>query len=85
VLAPQYKYAANIAIRLDRAGMWEDDTQAADQVVVLWEARRSPDGLVSRLGDRFEPRGGVIAMRYPYDNLSGQEAAVNAQLYARKP
>jgi hypothetical protein len=52
---------------------------------VLWEARRSPDGLVARLGDRFEPRGGVIAMRYPYDNLSGQVAAVNAQVYARKP
>ena len=85
VLAPQYKYAANIAIRLDRAGMWEEEAQEADQVVVLWEARRSPDGLVARLGDRFEPRGSVIAMRYPYDNFSGHEAAVNAQLYARKP
>jgi hypothetical protein len=86
VLGPHYKYAANVAIRLGRASPWgEDGAPGADQVVVLWEPKRSPAGIVARLGNGFEARGGVIAMSYPYDNLSGAEAAVNAQVYARKP
>jgi hypothetical protein len=86
VLAPQEKYAANIAIRLDRATPWEEGSDAR-QVVLLWDAKYgpTPGGLVSRLGSDFEPRGAIMAMHYPYDNLSGQKARINAQLYARKP
>jgi 4-amino-4-deoxy-L-arabinose transferase-like glycosyltransferase len=86
VLGPQEKYAANIAIRLDRASTWEEGSDAR-QVVLLWDAKygRTPGGLASRLGSGFEPRGAVMAMDYPYDNLSGQKARLYAQLYARKP
>jgi 4-amino-4-deoxy-L-arabinose transferase-like glycosyltransferase len=86
VLGSQEKYAANVAVRLDRADVWEEGS-GANQVVVVWDARRrqSPDELVARLGNGFEPRGAVMAMTYPYDNLSGAQAQLNAQLYARNP
>ncbi len=86
VLGPQDKFAANIAIRLDRAHAWEEQ-KPTDQVVVLWEPKpgRSPDGAAARLGSAFEPRGAVMTMSFPYDNFSGEKARLNAQLYARKP
>jgi 4-amino-4-deoxy-L-arabinose transferase-like glycosyltransferase len=86
VLGPQDRYAANIAIRLDRATRWEEGS-TADQVVVLWEAKagRSPEGLAASLGDAFEPRGAPLTLHHPYDNLSGIEARLQAQLYARRP
>jgi 4-amino-4-deoxy-L-arabinose transferase-like glycosyltransferase len=86
VLAPHDKFGANIAIRLDRAKRWEGGPPP-DQVVILWEPKngRTPRGLIARLGDGFEPRSDVMTLNYPYENLSGQEAQLNAQLYARKP
>jgi 4-amino-4-deoxy-L-arabinose transferase-like glycosyltransferase len=86
VLGSHDKYGANIAARLERAQRWEEGS-AASQVVVLWEPKpgRSPNGLAARLGDGFEPRGPVIAMDAPYENLSGEVARLNGQLYARKP
>ena len=86
VLGPQDKFAANIAIRLDRARAWEERVPT-DQVVVLWDPKsaRSPDGAAARLGSAFEPRGAVITMNFPYDNFSGQKARLNAQVYMRRP
>lgn len=86
ILAAHDKYGANVAIRLDRASRW-DEASPSDQVVVLWEpkAGRSTGGTPARLKDAYEPRGAVIPMAFPYDNLSGQKAQLNAQLYARKP
>ena len=86
ILAHQRKFAANIAIRLDHARIWEDGMRP-ERVVVLWDAKAgdAPQTLVAELGDGFEPRGDIMRMRYPYDNFSGQEARLNAQLYARKP
>jgi len=86
VLADQRKVAANIAIKLDDAVMWEDGMRR-DKVVVLWgtKAGDMPKSLVAGLGEGFEPRGEVMTMTYPYDNFSGQKARLNAQFYARKP
>jgi hypothetical protein len=87
VLSQQDKYAANIAIRLDRASGWDAD-MPADQVVVLWDrgkTARRPDGLIGKLGSTYEPRGAEMDLRYPYQNFSGIEARLKAQLYARKP
>ena len=72
------------------ASVWDDadaDAPPLNQVVVLWPAKSEtpPSDLVAKLGDAYAPRGSVLAMRYPYDNLSGQEARLNAQFYARKP
>lgn len=86
VLAQQEKFAANIAIRLERALIWEAGS-TSDRAILLWEPKsdQPPRGLVAKLGDRFEPSGEVIRMRAPYDNFSGEEARLNAQFYARKP
>jgi 4-amino-4-deoxy-L-arabinose transferase-like glycosyltransferase len=86
VLGPHDKYGANIAARLERAERWGEGS-GAGQVVVLWEPKpgRSPNGLAARLGSGFTPRGAVIAMDAPYENLSGELARLNGQLYARKP
>jgi 4-amino-4-deoxy-L-arabinose transferase-like glycosyltransferase len=85
VLGPHDKYGANIAARLGRASRWEEGSNA-DHVVILWDkAGRAPNGLAAKLGSGFEPRGAIIAMNAPYENLSGEEARLNAQLYARKP
>jgi hypothetical protein len=86
VIGHQDKYAANIAIRVDGARMWEAGSPS-DRVLILWDPRTGslPVGLAARLGDGFEPRGDVMAMVYPYDNRSGHKARLNAQLYARKP
>jgi hypothetical protein len=86
VVAHQDKYAANIAIRVDGAQLWEEGSRP-DQVLIVWDPKsgRKPDGLIARLGEGFEPRGEVMAMTYPYENFSGQKARLNAQLYARKP
>jgi hypothetical protein len=86
VAAHHEKYAANIAIRLDRAQMW-DDGSPPDRVLILWDPKsaRPPSSLMEKLGDRFEPRGDMIAMTFPYANYSGYRARLNAQLYARKP
>jgi 4-amino-4-deoxy-L-arabinose transferase-like glycosyltransferase len=86
ILAHQRKIAANIAIRLDRASVWEDGMQP-ERVVVLWDAKAGepPQSLVAKLGDGVEPRGEIMRMSYPYDNFSGYQARLNAQLYARKP
>jgi hypothetical protein len=87
VIGPHDKYGANIAVRLQRAEPWDDGSRA-DQVVVLWEPkneRSGPNGLAGRLGSGFAPRGPAIVMNAPYDNFSGEEARLNAQLYARKP
>lgn len=86
VMSPHDKYAANIVIRLPRAALWKQDG-LADQVVILWDNRsgRKPEGLIARLGPAYAPRGPELSMRHPYDNLSGAEARVKAQLYARTP
>ncbi len=86
ILAHQRKIAANIAIRLDRASVWEDGMRP-ERVVVLWDAKAGepPQSLVAELGDGVEPRGEIMRMSYPYDNFSGYQARLNAQLYARKP
>lgn len=86
VLGAHDKYGANIAIRLERAERWLKGS-AADQVMVLWEPKRShsPNETAAMLGSDFEPRGGVLAMNAPYENLSGEHARLSGQLYARKP
>ena len=86
ILAHQRKVAANIAIRLDRASIWEEGTRP-ERVVVLWDGKTGdpPRGLVADLGDGFELRGEIMRMSYPYDNFSGQQARLNAQAYARRP
>lgn len=86
ILAHQRKFAANIAIRLDRASVWEDGMQPA-QVVIVWDGKVAdpPQDHIAELGGGFEPRGDIMRMSYPYDNFSGQQARLNAQLYARKP
>ena len=86
ILAHQRKVAANIAIRLDRASIWEEGMRS-ERVVILWDAKAGdpPQALAVALGDGFEPRGEMMRMSYPYDNFSGQQARLNAQLYARKP
>ena len=86
VLAHHDKYAANIAIRVEGATMWEDGAHP-NQVLILWDPKsgRTPSGLIAKLGKAFEPRGDVMAMIYPYDNLSREKARLNAQLYARRP
>lgn len=86
IAAHHEKYAANIAIRLDRAHMWNDGSQP-DRVLILWDPKsaRLPSSLMAKLGDRFEPRGDMMAMTFPYTNYSGHRARLNAQLYARKP
>jgi hypothetical protein len=86
ILAHQRKIAANIAIRLDRASIWEDGMRP-ERVVLLWDAKAGepPQSLVAALGDGVEPRGEIMRMSYPYDNFSGYQARLNAQLYARKP
>ena len=86
ILAHQRKFAANIAIRLNGAGIWEEGMRP-ERVVLLWDAKAGdpPQAMVAELGDGFEPRGGVMRMSYPYDNFSGRQASLNAQLYARKP
>jgi hypothetical protein len=86
VAAHQDKYAANIAIRVSGAQIWEDGSRP-DQVLIVWDPKsgRAPRGLIAKLGDGFEPRGEAMAMTYPYTNFSGQKARLNAQLYARKP
>jgi hypothetical protein len=86
VLASHDKYGANIATRLERAERWEEGSNA-DQVVVLWDPKssRGPDGQAAKLGNGFAPRGPAIVMNAPYENLSGEEARLSAQLYARKP
>jgi 4-amino-4-deoxy-L-arabinose transferase-like glycosyltransferase len=86
ILAHQRKFAANIAIKLDHASIWEAGMRP-EQVVVLWDAKAgdAPQALVAELGDGFDPHGEIIQMSFPYDNFSGQQARLNAQFYARKP
>ena len=87
IMAHQRKFAANIAIKLDHASVWEADMQPR-RVVVLWEPKAGeapPQRLVAALGDAFEPRGEIMRMSSPYDNFSGVTAWLNAQIYARKP
>jgi 4-amino-4-deoxy-L-arabinose transferase-like glycosyltransferase len=80
------KFAANIAIRLDRARLWQEGSQP-DKLLILWDAKsaRPPSSLIAKLGDRFEPRGDMMAMTFPYANYSGHMARLNAQLYTPKP
>ncbi len=86
ILAQQRKYAANIAIWLSQVRFWEDDLNS-DKVLLLWEPKsmQPPKKLMVKLGDRFEARGEVMTMSYPYENFSGEQARLYAQLYARKP
>lgn len=86
IMAHQRKFAANIAIKLDNASVWEAGMRP-ERVVVLWEAKSGqvPQRLVDALGDGFEPRGDVMQMIQPYDNFSGVIARLNAQAYVRKP
>ncbi|WP_088343525.1 MULTISPECIES: glycosyltransferase family 39 protein [Rhodomicrobium] len=86
ILAQQRRAAANLAIRLDRASVWEEGSRP-DQVVLLWDGRQDapPKDLIEQLGTGFEPRGAPLKMSYPYDNFSGHRAGLNAWVYARKP
>jgi 4-amino-4-deoxy-L-arabinose transferase-like glycosyltransferase len=86
VLTDQEKYAANIAIRLKDAGVWEEMDQPGE-VAMIWRQRsdQPPADLVAKLGSNYEPRGGVLALSFPYDNLSGHTAHLKARIYARKP
>ena len=86
ILADKRKFAANIAIKLHQASIWEEGMRP-DQVVVVWDAKAGdePRSLVTELGDGFQPQGEVMKMSFPYDNFSGQQARLNAQFYARKP
>jgi hypothetical protein len=86
VTAHQEKFAANIAIRVDGGHIWEEGA-TPEQLVVIWDAKSAslPGKLATRIGGGFTARGPVMAMSFPYDNLSGQTARLNAQLYARKP
>lgn len=86
ILADKRKFAANLAIKLDHASIWQEGMRP-DQLVVLWEAKAGdePKALVAEVGDGFQPRGEVMKMSFPYDNFSGQQARLNAQFYARKP
>jgi 4-amino-4-deoxy-L-arabinose transferase-like glycosyltransferase len=86
VTAHQDKFAANIAIRVEGGQMWEEGARP-EQLVVVWDAKSAsiPRKLAARIGEGYEPRGDVMAMSFPYDNLSGQTARLNAQLYARRP
>jgi hypothetical protein len=86
VLTDQEKYAANIAIRLKDAGVWEEMDQPGE-VAMIWRQRsdQPPADLVAKLGPHYEPRGGVLALSFPYDNLSGHTAHLKARIYARKP
>jgi hypothetical protein len=86
VTAHQEKVAANIAIRVDGGQIWEEGA-TPEQLVAVWDPKSAsmPGKLAARIGEGYEPRGAVMAMSFPYDNLSGQTARLNAQLYARRP
>lgn len=87
VVASQDKIAANIAIRVDGATMWEEGA-LPKQVLVLWDPKLGgsiPAKLTTRIFEGYEPRGEMMVMAFPYDNFSGQTARLNALLYTRRP
>jgi hypothetical protein len=85
ILADQEKYAANLAIRLPNAAVWGQIDQPGE-IAIVWRDRslEVPLVLTQQLGDAYEPRGAAIHMSFPYDNLSGQVAKLNARLYIRR-
>jgi hypothetical protein len=86
ILAEKRKFAANLAIKLDHASIWDEGTRP-DHVVILWDAKASnqPGALAAELGEGFTPQGEVLSMNFPYDNFSGHKVRLKAQFYARKP
>lgn len=86
ILADQEKYAANLALRLPDAGIW-GQVDPPQEVAIVWREKsdQAPAGLVSRLGNAYEPRGEMVRMSFPYQNFSGRKAELKVRLYARKP
>jgi hypothetical protein len=84
LIADRDKYAANLVIRLDFARSWRPD-ETANRVIIVWSSRREtpPDGLVDQLPAGFSPIGEPLTMTHDYDNFSGIETQLKAQLYAR--
>jgi 4-amino-4-deoxy-L-arabinose transferase-like glycosyltransferase len=86
VLTDRNKYAANIAIRLKDGAVW-GEIDSPQEVAIIWRQKsdQPPAELVATLGPDYEPRSAVLALSFPYDNLSGQTARLMVRIYARKP